>query len=75
MTRRSEPGGVKNAAERRQVLARDGWRCQQCGAKTHLEVHHRQFRSHGGEDDERNLITLCSACHRQCHGTTDSLSR
>ena len=48
---------------RQQVLRRDGWRCQSCGAMSNLEVHHQQFRSQSGEDSELNLITLCTACH------------
>ncbi len=54
----------------RQVLQRDGWRCQACGSRERLEVHHQQFRSHSGDDDETNLITLCGDCHRQDHGPT-----
>src|SRR5437870_6320045 len=53
---------------RKQVLRRDGWRCQVCGSMTNLEVHHKQFRSHSGEDDEQNLITLCFNCHSSAHG-------
>ncbi len=49
------------------VLRRDGWRCQSCGAMTHLEVHHQQYRSHSGEDTEENLISLCSKCHKVSH--------
>jgi len=52
---------------RQQVLRRDGWRCQFCGAMTNLEVHHKQFRSHSGRDAEENLITLCFACHANAH--------
>ena len=52
---------------RQQVLRRDGWRCQSCGALSNLEVHHRQFRSHSGDDSELNLITLCTACHTLTH--------
>ena len=52
---------------RQQVLRRDGWRCQSCGAMSNLEVHHQQFRSQSGEDSELNLITLCTACHAQTH--------
>jgi 5-methylcytosine-specific restriction endonuclease McrA len=48
---------------RKQVLRRDGWRCQLCGSMTNLEVHHQQFRSHSGGDQEGNLITLCFNCH------------
>jgi len=52
---------------RRQVLRRDGWRCQSCGAISNLEVHHKRFRSQSGDDSERNLITLCAACHGDVH--------
>jgi 5-methylcytosine-specific restriction endonuclease McrA len=52
---------------RRQILRRDGWRCQSCGAMSNLEVHHREFRSHSGADSEENLITLCSVCHAIVH--------
>lgn len=51
----------------RQVLDRDDWRCQVCGALSNLEVHHKEFRSHSGHDSEKNLITLCTACHRNVH--------
>ena len=51
----------------RQVLQRDGWRCQQCGSRTNLQVHHIQLRSQSGDDVEGNLITLCSECHDQIH--------
>ena len=44
----------------RQVLRRDSWRCQACGARLNLEVHHRQHRSQSGDDSEQNLITLCA---------------
>ncbi len=54
---------------RQQVLRRDGWRCQLCGSMSNLEVHHKEFRSHAGEDSELNLITLCAECHASAHGT------
>jgi ATP-dependent DNA helicase RecQ len=52
---------------RNQVLRRDGWRCQACGTGSSLEVHHKEFRSHSGDDSEQNLITLCCACHGSVH--------
>jgi len=51
----------------RQVLERDGWRCQYCGAMHQLQVHHKEFRSHSGDDSKENLITLCTACHDETH--------
>jgi 5-methylcytosine-specific restriction endonuclease McrA len=52
---------------RKQVLRRDGWRCQSCGTMSNLEVHHQEFRSHSGDDSEQNLITLCAECHARIH--------
>ena len=51
----------------RQVLERDGWRCQVCGSMQNLQVHHLKFRSHSGSDEEQNLITLCAECHERMH--------
>lgn len=55
------------ADTRRWVLQRDGWRCQLCGSISGVEVHHTEYRSHGGSDGEENLITLCSECHNLVH--------
>jgi 5-methylcytosine-specific restriction endonuclease McrA len=51
----------------RQVLERDGWRCQFCGSMQNLQVHHLKFRSQSGGDVEQNLITLCAECHAGMH--------
>jgi 5-methylcytosine-specific restriction endonuclease McrA len=52
---------------RQQILRRDGWRCQLCGALSNLEVHYKEFRSQSGDDSEENLITLCAECHARIH--------
>jgi len=66
---RLAPGLYANL--RHEVLRRDGWRCQSCGAMSHLEVHHRELRSHSGNDADQNLITLCTRCHAAVHWGTD----
>ena len=49
---------------RRQVLARDGWRCQQCGKAGRLECDHVTPLHRGGaETDPDNLQALCRSCH------------
>ena len=58
---------ISYEALRQQILWRDGWRCQFCGARSNLEVHHQHFRGHSGDDAEENLITLCNLCHRVVH--------
>ena len=52
------------------VLYRDNYNCQHCKGKSkdkRLDVHHIVFRSQGGSDDEKNLLTLCKTCHVQLH--------
>jgi 5-methylcytosine-specific restriction endonuclease McrA len=53
---------------RKQVLRRDGWRCQICGSMQNLQVHHKTLRSQQGSDNHLNLITLCVCCHDNVHG-------
>ncbi len=70
---RLDPDSYDNLRQR--VLCRDGWRCQSCGAMSNLQVHHKEFRSHSGDDSELNLITLCTFCHAQAHdGAASSFS-
>ncbi|MFQ5738310.1 MAG: HNH endonuclease [Acidobacteriota bacterium] len=52
---------------RQRVLERDGWRCQNCGRPSNLQVHHRNPRARLGGDVEQNLITLCARCHQDVH--------
>jgi 5-methylcytosine-specific restriction endonuclease McrA len=37
---------------RREILERDGWRCQSCGSLRNLDVHHMTRRSVLGDDAE-----------------------
>jgi len=52
----------------KRVLERDGWRCQECGALSNLQVHHQTYRSQLGDDSLANLVTLCAYCHMEEHG-------
>jgi hypothetical protein len=52
------------------VKSRNGGRCEagtdaRTGRGEH--VHHIQMRSHGGSDDEANLLHVCQACHGAIH--------
>ncbi len=59
-------------SQRDQARARDGYRCQICGAaeqgRAH-DVHHkipfRRFNSYQQANQLTNLVTLCRNCHRQ----------
>jgi len=51
---------------RQTVLARAGWRCQACGVRRRLDVHHVMKPSQGGSDfDLEHLVALCRWCHDQ----------
>jgi len=56
------------ASLRYQILSRDNYTCQACGAKAEdgvlLEVDHIYPVSKGGTDEPRNLRTLCRTCNR-----------
>ena len=43
----------------RQVLEQHAWRCARCGRTYLLQIHHRQFRSHGGTHRPENLEPVC----------------
>ena len=51
------------------VFERDKWRCTQCkDTETTLCVHHIIYtRKYPWQEDMKNLITLCSNCHRKIH--------
>jgi len=53
---------------RRQILQRDGYRCQICGEQKDLSVHHIIPLSMGGDSTTGNLRVLCHTCHQQVHG-------
>jgi hypothetical protein len=57
------------AAQRREVLRRDGYCCRTpgCPHRMWLELHHLVFFSRQGETVRANLVTLCSRCHRNVH--------
>lgn len=52
----------------RHVRSRARHRCQWCGRRTVLHVHHLRPVSRGGGHSPRNLVAICVACHEQVHG-------
>jgi len=47
---------------RKQVLARDNFKCTKCGSTEKLEIHHKRSKGGNGLD---NLETLCQKCHEE----------
>lgn len=54
-------------ATRFRALKRANNRCQYCGWRKGLHVHHRTYATRGCERDE-DVIVLCSWCHESSHG-------
>lgn len=57
------------------VFQRDGFKCQNINCKSKpdtknstLTLHHVKFQKNGGENKEKNGITLCRGCHQGFHG-------
>ena len=55
---------------RRRALVKSGYRCERCGSKTELNVHHKTYERKGHERPE-DLIVLCKTCHEKEHGLTN----
>ena len=72
LRRRINPSAREWAGIRREVLDRDGWRCQNpgCGKPGALEVHHVVELQNGGTNDLGNLRALCRSCHIEIHKPT-----
>ena len=52
------------------ILNRDNYKCQSARKVKHsveLQVHHLQFRCHGGTNTPSNLLVLCKSCHADLH--------
>lgn len=68
-------------SRRRDVYRRDGYKCQNCGAKggsrgsTELHAHHIVPKAQGGSHAKSNLKTLCKACHDAAHGRGQAPTR
>lgn len=52
------------------VRKRDGQCCWWCGGQAR-EVHHVNYRSEGGLDEENNLVLLCFHCHQMVHSSKE----
>lgn len=52
-----------SAARRARIMARDGRKCQKCGALADLTIDHIQHWSRGGTNADDNLRVLCRSCN------------
>jgi len=52
---------------RSRMLGRARYRCEECGGKKKLHVHHKVYRGYGLERLS-DLVVLCRQCHAAKHG-------
>ena len=57
----------RGAGVEHRIHVRDGWRCATpaCSSRRNLEVHHIDYRSRGGGDQDWNLVCLCRFHHHR----------
>ncbi len=61
---------------RKEIFARDGWRCVYCGRETHdLTLDHVMPRHRGGPHTWENLVSACKACNHRKAGRTPGEAR
>jgi hypothetical protein len=59
--------GAVQAIRRREVARAQGYRDAQTGEMKPLQMHHIQFRSHGGTYEQSNLAGVSAETHRKRH--------
>jgi len=60
---------------RKNILRRDGFRCQYCGNRDQLTVDHVVPKSRGGKDTWKNLVTACTSCNNKKGSRTPEEAR
>src|ERR1700744_2935226 len=63
---------MNEKACREGVLERSQGRCERCGKRAYLTVHHRLKRSHGGPWSLSNCVALDGSGTTGCHGWVES---
>ncbi len=56
------------AAIRDVKLACAAHKCERCGKRARLDVHHLTYDRFGGDERMTDLQVLCRPCHNKAHG-------
>lgn len=63
---------TRNAASqqcaRKRIISQRGERCEKCGSRAIVELHHIIEAKDGGTFADDNCILLCWLCHQKAHG-------
>ncbi len=62
-----QPGRRLPGTCRDRVKRRDDGLCRWCGTNQNVQIHHCRYRSEGGPDTPKNLISICDECHARAH--------
>ncbi len=57
---------------RKRIVAKRGEKCERCGSKAVVELHHIIRAKDGGTFADDNCILLCWLCHQKAHGNKPS---
>ena len=57
---------------RKAALKRAGYRCQLCGNRESLSVHHNNYESIGCER-AKDVIAICQHCHKVHHNSMEQV--
>lgn len=72
--RTTRPTKAERVAAYEAVTERSGGLCEGCGRNRAEAIHHRLYRSRGGEDTIPNLMALCGRSNVDgCHGVAHTL--
>lgn len=52
---------------RQAALRRANYRCENCGAKSRLQVHHKHYKMVYGSEKVSDFKVLCRSCHLGVH--------
>lgn len=74
-TKRTRTRGGAPPEVKEKIRTRDKNRCRWCGSPRILEVHHIEYRSQGGTNEQHNLITLCKEHHEKAHSNKKAWQR
>jgi 5-methylcytosine-specific restriction endonuclease McrA len=60
---------------RKNIMRRDGFRCQYCGSRDRLTIDHVLPKSRGGRDVWENLVSACVPCNNRKGNRTPAEAR
>ncbi len=54
-------------AIRKRIFKLRGKKCEMCGSRSSIHVHHLTYKRFGGDELDEDLLVVCSECHHGLH--------